>query len=232
MKLIKRNKENKGNEEIEVKPEKSVVREIIEWTACVLIAIILALLVRYFIGTPTIVQHPSMTPTLLSNDRLILNRLHVKLGKEIEKGDIITFEAPSRIFVPAYQITDNNYVAEYDKEINGLIDNFTYYVLEIGKTSYIKRVIAVAGEHIKIEDGNVYINGELYEEPYLPEGTVTTDGGGYFLDLVVPEGTVFVMGDNRGDSTDSRCFGCIPLEKVESKVLIRFWPFDKFGKVE
>ncbi len=232
MKLIKRNKENKGNEEIEVKPEKSVVREIIEWTACVLIAVILALLVRYFIGTPTIVQHPSMTPTLLSNDRLILNRLHVKLGKEIEKGDIITFEAPSRIFVPAYQITDNNYVAEYDKEINGLIDNFTYYVLEIGKTSYIKRVIAVAGEHIKIEDGNVYINGELYEEPYLPEGTVTTDGGGYFLDLVVPEGTVFVMGDNRGDSTDSRCFGCIPLEKVESKVLIRFWPFDKFGKVE
>lgn len=232
MKLIKRNKENKENEEIEVKSEKSVVREILEWTACVVIAVILALLVRYFIGTPTIVQHPSMTPTLLSNDRLLLNRLHVKLGKEIEKGDIITFEAPSRAFVPAYQITDNNYVAEYDKEINGLINNFVYYVLEIGKTSYIKRVIAVAGEHIKIEDGNVYINGELYEEPYLPEGTVTTHGGGYFLDLVVPEGTVFVMGDNRGDSTDSRCFGCVPLEKVESKVLIRFWPFDKFGKVE
>lgn len=222
----------KNKEEKEVKPEKSVVREITEWTACVLIAIILALLVRYFVGTPTIVQHPSMTPTLLSNDRLILNRLHVKLGKEIEKGDIITFEAPSKIFVSAYQVNDNNYVAEYDRDINGLINNFIYYVLEIGKTSYIKRVIAVAGEHIRIDDGKVYINGELYEEPYLPEGTKTTDGGGYFLDLVVPEGTVFVMGDNRGDSTDSRCFGCIPIEKIESKVLIRFWPFDKFGKVE
>ena len=222
----------KNKEEKEVKPEKSVVREITEWTACVLIAIILALLVRYFVGTPTIVQHPSMTPTLLSNDRLILNRLHVKLGKEIEKGDIITFEAPSKIFVSAYQVNDNNYVAEYDRDINGLINNFIYYVLEIGKTSYIKRVIAVAGEHIRIDDGKVYINGELYEEPYLPEGTKTTDGGGYFLDLVVPEGTVFVMGDNRGDSTDSRCFGCIPIEKIESKVLIRFWPFDKFGMVE
>ena len=230
MKLLK--KKNKENEEPEVQGEKSIVREIIEWTACIVIAVVLALLVRYFIGTPTIVQHPSMTPTLLPNERLILNRLHVKLGKEIEKGDIITFEAPSQVVVPAYEISNNNYTARYEKEIDGLINNFTYYVLEVGKTSYIKRVIAVGGEHIKIEDGNVYINGELYEEPYLPEGTETTDGGGYFLDLTVPEETVFVMGDNRGDSTDSRCFGCIPIEKIESEVLIRFWPFDRFGKVE
>ena len=212
--------------------KKSALREILEWTACIIIAVILALIVRYYIGTPTIVQHPSMTPTLLSGDRLFLNRLDIKLGKEIEKGDIITFEAPSKTFVSAYQIKDNNYIAEYNNEVKGLINNFTYYVLELNKTSYIKRVIAVSGEHIKIEDGIVYINGEVYEEPYLPEGTKTPDGNGFFLDLVVPEGTVFVMGDNRGNSTDSRCFGCIPIDKIESKVLIRFWPLDKFGKIQ
>ena len=216
---------------LENKSKKYIIKEVLEWAGCIIIAVVLALIVRYFIGTPTIVQHPSMTPTLISGDRLLLNRLDIRLGKEIKKGDIITFEAPSRSYVPAYQIADNNYIAEYDKEIDGIINKFIYYVLEINKVSYIKRVIAVAGEHVKIEDGIVYINGEVYEEPYLPEGTKTPDGGGFFLDLVVPEGTVFVMGDNRGNSTDSRSFGCIPIEKIESKVLLRFWPLDKFGKV-
>lgn len=212
--------------------KKSFARELIEWIACVVVAIVLALLVRYYVGTPTIVQHPSMTPTLLSGERLILNRLDIRLGKELKKGDIVTFEAPSKGIIPEYQIEEKNYTAEYNNEPEGIIKKFTYYVLEQDKISYIKRVIAVAGEHIKIEDGVVYINDVIYQEPYLPEGTKTPDGNGYCLDLVVPEGTVFVMGDNRGNSTDSRCFGCIPLEKIESKVLIRFWPFDKFGKVE
>lgn len=216
-----------------ISSKKSILREILEWASCVIIAVVLALIVRYYIGTPTIVQHPSMTPTLVSGDRLFLNRLDIKLGKGVEKGDIITFEAPSKLFVPAYQIRNSDdYIAEYNRDINGLINNFIYYVLEFNKTSYIKRVIAVAGEHIKIENGIVYINDKVYEEPYLPEGTETTDGNGFFLDLVVPEGTVFVMGDNRGNSTDSRCFGCVPIDKIESKVLIRFWPFDKFGEVQ
>ncbi len=216
----------------EDKPKKSVVREIIEWAGCIIIAVILALIVRYYIGTPTIVQHPSMTPTLLSGERLFLNRLDIRMGKEIKRGEIITFEAPTKAFVPIYQVNLKNPVAFYDYEPDNIFESFTYYVLELNKTSYIKRVIALPGEHIKIEDGNVYINGELYEESYLPEGTKTTDGSGYFVDLVVPDGAVFVMGDNRGNSTDSRCFGCVPIDKIESKVLIRFWPLNKFGKVE
>lgn len=223
--------ENELNDS-EAKTGKSLVREIIEWCACILIAVVMALFVRYYIGTPTIVQHPSMTPTLLSGERLILNRLDLKSGKGIEKGDIITFEAPSKSFVPAYQINENNFTAKYEHDPEGLFDRFVYYVLELTKTSYIKRVVATEGEHIKIEDGKVYINDELFEESYLPEETITSSGGGYYLDLVVPEGTVFVMGDNRGNSTDSRCFGCIPIEKIESKVLIRFWPLNKFGGIE
>ena len=225
---------NKDNIEksIENDKKKSMLREVVEWVACIIIAVVLALMVRYFIGTPTIVQHPSMTPTLLSGERLLLNRLDIKLGKAVEKGDIITFEAPSKSYVPAYQFDDSNLVAEYNYEVNGILNNFVYYVLELNKKSYIKRVIATEGDHIKIENGKVYINGEVYEEPYLPEGTETTDANGFYTDLIVPQGTVFVMGDNRGNSTDSRAFGCIPIDKIESKVLIRFWPFDKFGEVD
>ena len=72
----------------------------------------------------------------------------------------------------------------------------------------------------------------MIQEPYLQEGVITDDLNGAFTDIIVPENTVFVMGDNRGQSTDSRRFGCIPLEKIEGKVLFRFWPLNVFGKVE
>ena len=82
-------------------------------------------------------------------------------------------------------------------------------------------------------NGKVYINGEELQEDYLAEGITTNPAGGAnFLDFIVPENCVFAMGDNRRESTDCRAFGCIPLEKIESKVWIRFWPFDLFGKVQ
>ena len=99
------------------------------------------------------------------------------------------------------------------------------------KISYIKRVIGLPGEHVQIKDGKVYINGEELKEDYLVEG-LRTEANGQFYDFVVPNNTVFAMGDNRTESMDCRSFGCIPLEKIESKVWIRFWPFNKFGKVE
>ena len=65
----------------------------------------------------------------------------------------------------------------------------------------------------------------------MQPGVITDNGKGYCTDLVVPENSVFAMGDNRNQSTDCRCFGCIPLEKIESKVWIRIWPLTLFGKV-
>ena len=76
------------------------------------------------------------------------------------------------------------------------------------------------------------INGVQLEEPYLQPEVVTNTHNQPYYDLVVPDNCVFVMGDNRPESTDSRCFGCIPLEKIESKVWIRFWPLNLFGKVD
>ena len=211
--------------------QKSILKEIFEWAYCIIIAVVLALLVKYYIGTPTIVKQTSMSPTFSPNDRLILNRLYRTLNTEPQRGDIITFEAPTENYANGEKADLSNPVAIYNKELEGIVAKFFYNVVELGKTSYIKRVIALPGEHVQIKDGKVYINGEELEEDYLADDVITEAEGGQFLDLIVPEGTVFAMGDNRGHSADSRRFGCIPYEKIEGKVVLRFWPLSSFGTV-
>ncbi len=206
-------------------------KNMIEWIECIVIAIVLAILIRYFIGTPTIVKKRSMYPTLKQDERLILSRWGRTTKKMPERGDIITFEAPSKMALSAEEVDFNNPVAVYENQPKNIFSKFTYYVLEWGKQSFIKRVIGLPGEHIKIEDGKVYINGEEYKEDYLQEDVKTT-ASGVFTDFVVPENYVFAMGDNRAESTDCRSFGCIPLEKIEGRVVLRFFPFNRFGKVE
>lgn len=212
--------------------EKSKIKNILEWINCIIIAIILALLFRYYIGTPTIVRMSSMYPTLIENQRLLLNRWTRTTKKIPSRGDIITFEKPSKTNYNAEEIDKANPIAKYENEPTGLWSKFIYYVLEIGKDSYIKRVIALPGEHVVIKDGKVYINNEELQENYLQENVKTEirrEIG--FNDFVVPENCVFAMGDNRDGSMDCRDFGCIPIEKIESKVWIRIIPFDKFGKI-
>ncbi len=206
-------------------------KNMIEWIECIVIAIVLAILIRYFIGTPTIVKKRSMYPTLKQDERLILSRWGRTTKKMPERGDIITFEAPSKMALSAEEVDFNNPVAVYENQPKNIFSKFTYYVLEWGKQSFIKRVIGLPGEHIKIEDGKVYINGEEYKEDYLQEDVKTT-ASGVFTDFVVPGNYVFAMGDNRAESTDCRSFGCIPLEKIEGRVVLRFFPFNRFGKVE
>lgn len=205
------------------------VKNILEWGYCIIIAIVLALLVRYFIGTPTTVKQRSMYPTLKPDEKLILNRLSITMKKDIKRGEIITFEAPSITKISHEDANMANPVAIYNNEPRGIWENFVYNVLEFGKTSYIKRVIALPGEHIEIKDNKVYINGEKLDEPYLASSVVTTSLDGEFFDLIVPEGYIFAMGDNRPQSTDCRSFGCIPIDKIEGKVWVRFWPLNKFG---
>ena len=209
-------------------------KEILEWVYCIIIALVLAMLFRYFIGTPTIVKMSSMYPTLVQDERLWLNRWGRTTKTLPERGDIITFEEPAKIEYTESEIDENNPVAQYNDRTG--FDWFVHNFLEIGKRSYIKRVIALPGEHVEIKDGNVYIDGEELDEPYLQDGIVTdlyvnTNGVG-FDDFVVPENCVFAMGDNRNHSTDCRAFGCIPLEKIESTVAIRIWPLNKWGHVD
>lgn len=98
----------------------------------------------------------------------------------------------------------------------------------------IKRVIAMEGDVIAIDPENemVYLNGELLEEPYI-DGT-TPSLFGFTGPYIVPEGTVFVMGDNRADSTDSRSgsVGPVALDRIMGKAVFRLWPFNQFGRIE
>lgn len=212
---------------------KEYTKEVLEWVICFGIAVIIALIVRYYVGTPTMVKNVSMEPTLYANQRLWLNRLGRTFNKEYKRGDIVTFEAPSQLLIRQDELDLDNPVAKYDYQFSGLFSKFVYYVLESNKTSYIKRVIGLPGDHVEIKEGNVYINGEELEEDYLVDGIVTDMGkGGLFSDIIVPEGTYYLLGDNRGHSTDCRFFGCIPSEKIESKVAFRFWPINKMGKIK
>ena len=210
--------------------KKDVAKDIFEWGYCIVIALVLALLFRYFIATPTIVKQRSMFPTLVENQRLILNRTFRITKKYPKDGDIITFEAPTPIMGEGGSIDQTNPVAEYGSEPKGIFSRFVYYCLELTKTSYIKRVIAVEGDHVKIENGKVYVNGIELKEEYLRDDVRTYSSA--YDDFIVPKGYIFAMGDNRDKSTDCRAFGCVPLNKIEGIVAFRFWPLKEFGKIE
>lgn len=205
------------------KPKKSFARETMEWILSILAAVAAALLIKYFVFTPTLVKQGSMTPTILDGERVWISRFVRTFNAEIKRGDIITFERPDAV---DYE----NGTAYYNK-INGVWRFFAHEVLELDKVSYIKRVIGVAGDHVLIENGNVYLNGEKLDETYLVDG-LKTPANGEFYDIVVPDGYIFAMGDNREGSVDCRVFGCIPLDKVEGRVTYRIWPLNKFGKID
>jgi len=217
------------------KKKKSLWQEIVEWILCIICAFFLALGIKYFLFTPTLVMQNSMTPTILNGERVFINRLVRTFNWNINRGDIVTLEAP---------IVDNkehnlalisgDTVEALYYNIENPFESFLYYVVELNKISYIKRVVAIPGDHVVIEDGNLYINDELQDEEYIPKGVRTEilkTGTHIKNDFIVPEGYYFCIGDNRENSSDCRVFGCIPKEKIEGRVVARIWPLTKFGKV-
>lgn len=164
--------------------------EIKDWIVSILVAVVIAFFIRYFIVELYLVEGPSMQPTLVSDERLVVNKFIYRF-KEPEKGDVLVFKYPKD------QSRD-----------------------------FIKRVIATAGDTVEIKDSHVYVNGKLLTEPYILDERMK---GSYPLSTV-PAGHIFVMGDNRNNSEDSRFrdVGFVPLDLVKGKAVLVFWPVGQF----
>ncbi|MHC1746175.1 MAG: signal peptidase I [Negativicutes bacterium] len=162
--------------------------EIKDWVVSIIIAIVLAFFIRYFIVELYMVEGPSMRPTLVNGERLVVNKFIYRL-KQPEKGDIVVFRYPRD-----------------------------------PSRDFIKRVIGVAGDTIEVKDGKVFLNGQLLNESYILERT-----RGSYPAATIPDGHIFVMGDNRNNSEDSRFrdVGFVSLEMLKGKAVMVFWPFDQ-----
>ena len=212
--------------------ENSQSKEIFEWIVCILIALIIVVLIKAFVGFPTVVSGASMDSTLKDKQRLWVSRIGIEIHKYPKRGDIITFEAPSTTYVTKASYNPDDVTAEYKNDSKGIGEKIKSSIDIFGETSFIKRVIGLPGDYVEIKNKSVYLNGQALEEKYLDAGTVTDSAEGFFLDVVVPDGYVYVLGDNREVSGDSRRFGCIPIDKIEGKAVFRFWPLNKLGKVK
>ena len=188
---------------------KKIFKEILSWTLHIVIAVVCGLAINIFILQPTQVQGISMESTLTQNDRVIINKLMHTLGREPDYGDIVVID--SRVW-RSRSIKDD------------IVDSLKYNAISYFFTGeqeeilWIKRVIAKEGDVLEFKDGSLYRNGEILEEPYINEPMYQS------MDwtTTVEEGHVFVMGDNRNHSKDSRIIGSVPLEHVLGKYFFKF----------
>lgn len=178
------------------------------WTDTLFCSIAAAMLVLIFVFRMSVVVGESMEPTLCENDRLIL----FQLGYEPQYGDIVAIRA-------------DNIPNKHTGEMGELI---------------IKRVIGLEGDIIDIDTatGIVYRNGEALDEPYIAEAIDIANMGNIVYPITVDEDCIFVLGDNRNHSLDSRIadngyteafVGCINEDFVLGKAVLRIWPLDRFG---
>ena len=134
------------------------------------------------------------------------------------------YRIPTESMVPTLEIGDrvlaNKFVYHFTEPQRGDIVVFDS-VAEDDDQTLIKRVVGVAGDEIQVQAGVLYVNGEEREEPYLNDEDLFR---GFYGPTVVPEGHIFVLGDNRGNSADSRVFGPLPLENLKGEAFMRFWP--------
>lgn len=177
----------------------SAMTNVFEWLDTIVLALVIVIILFTFFFNKVAVSGDSMLNTLHDGDQLIISNFNYTP----KRGDIIIV---SRNYLNVEQNPDE------------------------GKSPIVKRVIATAGQTVEIKDGGVYVDDQLISEPYLDETLVPngTDNKGFYTKEVVPENCVFVLGDNRGISHDSRASDIrfINTRYVLGKVLFRIYPFD------
>ena len=196
-----------------IKNIKDFLKETFDTVVFVLVAVIL---IRFFIGELRWIPSGSMHPTLVEKDRLFVEKVS-KPFRQLQRGDIV-------VFYPPDVRLRKNFWAVFSR-LTGI------YCLDI---AYIKRIIGVEGDKFEIKkdskgDWYVYINDIPLDEPYIlskKDWTPCRDDM-YCGPFVVPEGQYFMMGDNRGNSQDSRFWGFLPKDRVIGRAYFIFWPFNR-----
>ncbi len=199
--------------------KRKIFKEIIGWLFVIIIPFILVLTLNIFLFTISGVKQDSMRDTLIEGDVVYYNRLSAKIDK-LKREDIILFLAEGR--------EKEGFLDELSIKLTDIKDIIARK--ELTNTRYVKRVIGLPGDIIDIkDDGTVYINGEKENKAYVKG---LTPPGSMKYPLVVPENQLFVMGDNRAVSKDSRKFGCINILSVEGKASFILWPLSKVGSMK
>lgn len=193
------------------KPQ-SLARAIGEVPVLLVLAGVIAFVVKTFVAQAFYIPSESMTPQLAVNDRVVVSKISYRLH-EPRRGDIVVFDNPSEVGNGSGN--GSNFVVRFFRGIGEAVG-----VVQPSTEEFIKRVVALPGETVEAKDGRVYIDGRLLEEPYLRPEAVTAD----FAPRTIPPDRLWVMGDNRSNSADSRVFGPIERGSVVGRTVFRVWP--------
>jgi signal peptidase I len=188
-------------------PTRSTTRSVIEWIAVIGGALIVALIIKTFLIQAFYIPSGSMETTLDIGDRVLVNKLSYRVH-DVNRGDLVVFEA-------------NEGAGDCGQPVSDAAASAS----ESGIKDLIKRVIGLPGDTVEGRDGQLLVNGRLLVEPYLDDGVTTGD----FAAVEIPEGCIWVMGDNRGDSRDSRSFGPIDEDQIVGRAFVRVWPLNDLG---
>ncbi len=202
---------------------KRILLESLEWGKALLVAFTISVLLTVFIMQPFTVSGSSMEPTLEGKDpfdnekvgdKVMVFKSPYLLGAEPNYGDVVIINS---------DVLDTTTIKDQFLE-SPIIRSISGGNSEGEETYWVKRVIGKAGDTLQCRDGIVYRNGEALEEEYLDSSIQNNFGP-----ITIEEGHLFVMGDNRNGSKDSRNIGPVPTENVLGKVVMRFYPFDKIS---
>jgi signal peptidase I len=181
------------------------------------VALAVAVIIKTFLVQPFYVPSESMLPTIVVNDRVMISKLNYRFA-DPQRGDIVVFISPF-----------NDDIAN-----ESLLKSVGRHILEAvgirtaSADDLIKRVVAVGGDTVEVKGGYLYINGTQVDEPFVMSPGTMPD----FAAVVVPPDNVFVMGDNRAVSYDSRKFGPIPETDLLGEAVVRIWPLSRLGSID
>lgn len=185
----------------------------LELPLLILVALVIAVVIKTFLFQAFWIPSSSMEDTLEINDRVLVNKLSYRLG-DIGRGHVVVFDDP------------RGTVEDDEPFLRAVIRNVAEAIgLSTPRSEFIKRVVGLPGETVEIRNNTVFVDGEALGEPYVRSGSVMPDFG----PLTVPDGEIFVMGDNRSASQDSRFFGPIPEGDIVGRAFVIIWPPGRWG---